>query len=482
MQIRELTDKGSATNMDGTLIATFEQRLNGRLIRPGDGAYDEARSLWNGMIDKYPALIAQCVDNNDVIACVNFARDNNIAMAIRGGGHNVAGTASCDGGLVIDLSSMRSVTVDPVARIARAEGGATIADLDRATQEYGLATPMGVVSETGIAGLTLGGGMGWLRRKYGLSCDNLIAAEIVTADGRLVRTNEHEQSDLFWGIRGGGGNFGVVTTFEFRLHEVGPEVAFVGAMYPQERASELLPVWRDFMDNAPDEISSQALFWSIPPVEGFPEEVHNRAVFIVVALYSGDAQEGQRILQPLREQGDMVLDLSGVYPYTDVQQFYDPLFPSGQLRCYWKSLRLDNLDDEVMDTLIGYGKNRPSPRTLLALWHHGGTENGGAMGRVEPTETAFGDRSARYLFSFDTTWIDPAEDEVNINWTRDCWNDLHRFSSGGLYLNFPGMGEEGESLVQAAYGGNYDRLAEIKAKYDPENLFHINQNIRPRCA
>lgn len=457
----------------------FERALQGSLIRPGDAKYHEARRLWNGMIDKHPALIAQCVNRDQVIAAVNFARDNDMELAVRGGGHNVAGTAGTDGGLVIDLSPMRCVDVDPVARIARAEGGATIGDLDAATQRHALATPMGVVSETGIAGLTLGGGMGWLRRKYGLSCDNLIAAEIVTADGNLVRASEHENRDLLWGLRGGGGNFGVATAFEFRLHEVGPEVAFTGAMYPQERASELLPIWRSFMENAPDEISSQALFWSIPPVEGFPEEVHGRAVFIIVALYSGDAAEGQRKMQPLREMGEMVLDLSGVYPYTEVQKFYDPLFPSGELRCYWKSLRLDSLDEDVIETLVGYGKSRPSARTLLVIWHHGGVEQGGAMGSVAADATAFGERNARYLFSFDTTWIDPADDELNINWTRACWRDLHRFSAGGLYLNFPGLGEEGEDLVRAAYGKNYGRLAQLKAKYDPQNLFRINPNVKP---
>lgn len=479
IEAKALHDTYGIGRIDEKRTLRFAHQLRGKLIHRGDGQYEEARSLWNGMIDKRPALIAQCLDTEDVIHAVNYARDNHLPLAVRGGGHNVAGTGSSDGGLVIDLSQMRQVTVDSNARLARAEGGATIADLDEATQAYNLATPMGVVSETGIAGLTLGGGIGWLRRKHGLSCDNLIAAEVVTANGHLVRASESENTDLLWALRGGGGNFGVVTAFEYQLHEVGPEVTLLGVMYPQERASELLPIWRDFMGNAPNDISSQALFWSIPAVEDFPEELHNRSVFVIAAVHSGDPKEGERFFQPLRQLGEPLLDLSGLYPYATVQKFYDPLFTGFALRAYWKSLNLDRLDEDVIDTIIGYGENRPSDQTLLVIWHLGGIENGGAMGQPPANTTAYGDRSARYLFSFDTTWLDPADDAININWTRTCWDDLHRFSDGGLYLNFPGMGEEGDELVQAAYGENYKRLAMLKSRYDPENLFRINQNIKP---
>ena len=465
--------KSRAVTREKTL-SSLDRRLQGTIISDGDPEYEDARRVWNGMIDRYPAVIVRCMNEADVIAAVSFARENNLPLSVRGGGHNVAGYATNDGGLVIDLSLMRSVVVDPQARTARVQGGALIADLDAATQQYGLAVPMGVVSETGVAGLTLNGGMGWLRRKYGLSCDHLLSADVVTADGRLLCASETENSDLLWGLRGGGGNFGVVTSFEFRLVEVGPRVMFLGTMYPLERAPDLLPKWRDYMKTAPEEFTSQALFWTIPAVDGFPAETHNRAVFIIVGLYSGHWQEGERLLQPLRELAEPVLDLSGPAPYTEVQTFYDPLFPRVKRQYYWKSLSLDRLNNEVMSSVIAYARNRPTPDTLMVIWHQGG-----AMSRVPASATAFGDRSAPYLLSLDTTWEDPAESEANIAWTRAAWKDMHRFSSGSLYLNFPGLGEDNDSLVMAAYGANYNRLVELKTKYDPTNLFNLNQNIKP---
>lgn len=394
-------------------------------------------------------------------------------LAVRGGGHNVAGHAVNDGGRVIDLSPMKGIQVEPEARIARAQGGVTWRELNRETQLFGLATPGGNISTTGIAGMTLGGGLSRLRRKYGLSCDNLIAADVVTADGHFLRASEDENPDLLWALRGGGGNFGVVTTFEYRLHEVGPKVVFAAVIYPEELARELLPAWRDYMTLAPDAVSADALFWTIPPVPAFPEALHGRDVFIVSALYSDDWREGQRVLQPLRELAEPLLDMSGAIPYTQVQTMFDPFFPKGAFY-YWKSLRLDSLDEEVIAAIVERVANRPSPRTPVPIWHHGG-----AMSRVGPEETAFGDCSAPYLLSLDSTWVDPADSEENVAWTRAVWEEMQRFSTRGSYLNFPGMGEEGEALVRAAYGANYERLRALKRKYDPTNLFSQNQNIDP---
>ena len=460
--------------LDETNLEFFIEGFHGMVIRPGDADYDEARSVWNGVIDSYPAVIAKCAGVADVIDAVNFARENDLLVSIRGGGHNVAGTAVCDSGLVIDLSEMNGIHVDLDAQTARAQAGATWADLDRETQRFGLATPGGVVSTTGIAGLTLGGGVGWLRRKYGLSIDNLVSVDLVTAEGEFLTVSEHKHPDLFWGIRGGGGNFGVVTSFEYRLHPIGPEVMFVGALYPLETARNILPEWRDFMESAPEEISSQAVFWSIPEVSVFPEDVRGEPIVAIVAMHCGPAEEGKHALQPLCELDEPLVDLSDVMPFTDVQQLYDPFLPEGELY-YWKSLDLDRFDAEVIDALIRIAENRPSPNTLMPIWHQGG-----AMNAVGPTETAYGPRDTTYLLSLDSTWSDPADTDANIAWTRDVWEEMHRYSDGGLYLNFPGFGEEGEKLLRAGHGAEiHERLVELKTEYDPDNLFRLNQNVKP---
>jgi FAD/FMN-containing dehydrogenase len=456
-------------------IAQFKARLGDKLIEPHDDQYDAARRVWNGMIDRRPRLIVRCQDVADVIEAVNFAREQQLLVAVRGGGHNVAGSAVCDGGLVIDLSPMKDIKVSPYLNRARAQGGVTWGELDEATQAFGLATPGGVVSTTGIAGLTLGGGVGWLRRKHGMSCDNLLSVDVVTADGALRTASPEENPELFWGLCGGGGNFGVVTSFEYRLHPVGPEVMFVGALYPLERAREVVTFWRDFMRDTPDEVSSQAVFWSVPDDPAFPEQLHGRPVVALVAVHCGSVAEGQQVLQPLRELGEALLDLSGPAPFAQVQQLYDPFFPAETLHYYWKSLELESLDGPVLERIIAAAESRPSPRTLIPIWHHGG-----AMSRRTAEETAYGDRGNEFLLSIDSTWDDPDEDERNIRWTREFWRDMHRFSSGSLYLNFGGFGEEGEALVQAAYGPQtYARLVALKDRYDPDNLFRLNHNIRP---
>lgn len=464
------------SGLDEAQVRAFAARLGGQLIRPGDEAYDEARAVWNGMIDRYPALIARCAGVDDVVASVNFARENELPVAVRGGGHNVAGHGTCDGGLVIDLSLMKEVQVDPEARRAIAGGGATIADLDQATQTYGLAAPMGVVSETGIAGLTLGGGYGWLRNKYGLSCDNLISAEVVTADGRVIKASETENADLLWGLRGGGGNFGIVTAFEFRLYPVGPDVAFTFVFHDGrgENMKKAIQFYRDYSSTAPDEVSTLMATGIIPPhPELFPEAIHNRPFVLFGAMYAGPADEGQPVLQPLRDFGQPLIDFSNKMPYVEAQKVFDEDYPRG-LRYYWKSLNLNRLDDEVIERIVKHARQQPSVFSTVDLWYIGG-----AVTRFDGQSSAFNGRQAAFLLSPEANWEEPADDQANITWLRDFIADMQEFSDGSRYLNFPGFQEEGDEMMRQAFGPQYRRLAALKAKYDPANFFSLNQNIKP---
>jgi len=454
-------------------VAGLRAALRGELIQPGDEGYEENRRVWNGMIDRRPVLIARCAGPADVIEAVNFARENDLLLAVRGGGHNVAGSAVCDGGLVIDLSRMKGIHVDPERRTVRAEGGVTIGELDHETQRFGLATPMGVVSETGIAGLTLGGGIGWLRRKYGLSSDNLVSVDVVTADGRFLTASASENSDLFWGIRGGGGNFGVVTSFEYRLYPVGPEVMFCFVFYPGDRAKEVLGFYDEYMAQAPDEVSSLGVLGRVPGMELFPERWHGEPYAAILAMYSGDVEEGERVLRPLRSLGEPIADLSTPMPYTEVQSILDEDYPEGW-HYYWKSVNANGLDDEMIERLVAHAEAAPSDHSTIDVWYQGG-----AMSRVEAGETAFGDRSAPILLGIEANWEDPQYDEANVGWVRECIADMRRFSDGGMYLNFPGFLEEGDELMRDAFGENYRRLVALKNEYDPTNFFRINQNVRP---
>jgi hypothetical protein len=454
----------------------LDSKLHGDVIRPGDLTYDEARRVWNGMIDRRPALVVRCREVADVVACVRFAADHDLLLAVRGGGHNVAGFGTCDGGLVIDLSLMRDVSVDSVGRTVRAGGGATWGDLDRETQVFGLAAPGGIVSTTGIAGLTLGGGQGWLRRTYGMSCDNLISAEVVTADGQVLIASETENTDLFWALRGGGGNFGVVTSFEFRLHPVGPIVAFAGPVYPLDESEHVMAGFCDFMADAPDEVNAGATWWTIPAVAGFPKEVHGRQVLIVGAVYAGPSAEGEAILMPLRRLGTPILDLSASLPYTALQQIFDPFFPSGDQRYYWKSLYLAELGDNAVTAIREQIERRPSSMSMISV-----PALGGALGRVAPDATAAGERNAPFLLEILANWAVPEESEPNVAWARDCFTTMERFGTGKTNLNFPGLGED-PHFMRSAVGRNYERLTAIKRAYDPTNLFRLNQNIDPRDA
>ena len=456
-------------------LADLATRLSGTLLTPTSPGYDEARALWNGMIDPKPAAIAKCTNPQDVIHCVNFARERGLPVAVRGGGHNVAGFATIEGGLVIDLSAMRAVTVDPVARTARAQGGATWGDVDAVTQVHGLAAPGGVVSATGIAGLTLGGGMGWLRRKHGLSCDNLVGAEVVTADGRLVRASETENPELLWGLRGGGGNFGIVTAFEYRLHPVGPEVAFTFVFYPLEEAKAVLKAHHDFITSAPNEISTIAVLGRVPHGETFAPELHGTPFVGILGMHAGDPLEGERAIKALRELGTPLVDLSAIMPYREAQTIYDADYPDGH-RYYWKSTNLETLSDEVLDILVRFARAAPSDHSTIDIWL-----NGGAMGRVPADATAYG-RRVPYIVNPEANWERPEDDDANITWARDCLKALEPHGLGGAYLNFPGLLEEGERMVKASFGENHARLVELKKQYDPSNFFRRNQNINPNSS
>jgi FAD/FMN-containing dehydrogenase len=375
---------------------------------------------------------------------------------------------------MIDLSLMKGIRVDQKTNTAHAQGGATWGDVDRETQVFGLATAGGVVSTTGIGGLTLGGGLGWLRRKHGLTIDNLVSVDIVTADGKFYTANETDNADLFWGIRGGGGNFGIITSFEFRLHPVGPMVTLCAPWYPVEQAATLLTAWQKIMDTAPEELSSNALIWTVPPSPDFPVETHGKRVIIFVAVYTGSVEDGERITKPLRELSTPIIDLSGPIQWTTVQSMFDPFFPKKVQLYYFKSRYLSNLDKETIDIIVPLASKPPQPMIVVVIWHYGG-----AMTRKGNDETAFTGRDAPFLLSIDAIWKDPKDTENVVAYSRNFLDAVNAHSPGGHYVNFAGLGEEGEALVKSAYGINYDRLASLKNKYDPTNLFRLNQNIKP---
>lgn len=449
-------------------LLKFEASISGRIIYATDRDYDEARAVWNGMIDRYPEIIVQCATAQDVVKCVNFVRDHNIHFAVRGGGHNVAGSSVCDGGMVIDLSQMKQIFVNPQSRTARAEGGVTWGELDAATQKYGLATPGGVVSDTGIAGLTLGGGFGWLRNKYGLSCDNLVAVEMVLADGRHVRASKDENVDLFWAARGGGGAVGIVTAFEYRLHPVGPEVMFTFVLHPANNARDALRFFRSYVETAPDEVSAMAVLGRVPHADAFPAAEHGKPYVLFGAMYAGPVDEAERILQPLRDYSTPIVDFSGVMPFTEVQTMWDEDYPSGEMRYYWKSTYLNRLSEGAMDLLIERAYDAASEHSTIDIWHIGG-----AVKRIPTTASAFANREANYLIGVEANWEYSIDDNRNIAWTRNLLEDLQPFTNGSAYLNFPGLMEGGESFLKKIFGPNYNRMIDIKGKYDPDNLFRL---------
>jgi len=459
------------TTLAATTIDELKRHIGGQVILPHDSAYEAARRIWNAMIDKHPALIVRCASTSDVLRSVNFARDNGLPLAVRGGGHNIAGNAMCDDGLVIDLSQMKTAKVDPGSRRVTIEGGATLADLDAATQAHGLATPVGINSTTGVAGLTLGGGFGWLSRKYGMTIDNLESAEVVTAAGEVVHASATEHPDLFWAIWGGSGNFGVVTHFEYRLHDVGPEIMSGLIVYPLSEAKQVLQHYREFMAKAPDELSVWAVLRKAPPLPFLPEEVHGKEMIALAVFYAGDPNQAEPLIAPLHKFGTTLGAHIGVQPYIAWQQAFDPLLAPGA-RNYWKSHNFSMLNDKLFDAVIEYIEKLPSSQCEIFFG-----AIGGATSRPTPDSAAYAHRDAKFVMNVHGRWDDPADDERCIQWARDFFNTSAPFASGGVYVNFL-TADEGDR-VRDAYGPNYDRLAKVKRKYDPTNLFRINQNIRP---
>ena len=451
--------------VDTAVLEQFANSLRGRLIMPDDTDYNEARAVWNGMIDRPPALIARCEDAADVMAAVNFAREHDMPLTVKAGGHSVAGKSLSEDGLVLDLSAMNAVRVDPEAQTARVGPGATWGDFDHEAQAFGLATTGGVDSRTGVAGLTLGGGLGYVARKFGLAVDNLIGADVVTADGELRRASKNTNPDLFWALRGGGGNVGIVTSFEFQLHELGPEVLVAQSFHPYENAAEVLRFYRDFMAQAPDEVGCYALVVHVPPADPFPAEYHGKSTVALVACYAGPVEEGQEALGALGAYGDPIVNFVMPMPYVTLQSTFDAGFPDGE-RYYWKSQFLDELPDEAIDTVARYGEAAPGGITALGF-----EAMGGAVNRVDADATAFPHRDALFNFSIFAGWSEPEDDAEIIAWTRQFHQAMAPYATGGTYLNYLDRDDD----RRVAYGPNYQRLAEIKKAWDPDNVFRMNQ-------
>ena len=450
------------SHSSGTAIEQLRQRLRGEVVLPTDAGYDQARRVWNGAIDKRPAAIVFCANPDDVVHAVTYARSQGCLVAVRSGGHNVAGLSVCDDGMVIDLSRMKKIGVDPVRRIARAEAGLTLGEFDAATQAYGLATTMGVNGDTGIAGLTLGGGFGKLGRKHGLSCDNLIAAEIVTAEGRLLRTSASEHPDLFWALRGGGGNFGIVTAFEYRLHPLGPALLVGSVLHDYNHARQAMRFYDKFSRDAPDEVSVDAALVTLPSGD---------RAFSISACYVGPPETGGPVIAPLMKFGSPIDSRLQAIPYLQIQSAGDSLFPRGR-RYYWKAQFLREISDGAIAALLDTYARAPNHSSLLVF-----QQVGGAIARVPASHSPYANRDAALDCFPIAIWDDPADDDANIRWARDLWNAVRPFSTGGVYAN--NLGDEGDERVRDAYGANYARLAAIKKQYDPTNFFRLNQNIRP---
>ncbi len=450
----------------------LRSRFRGELLAPGDPGYDAARAVFNVTIDRRPALIARCANPDDVILAVNFARKENLLLAIRSTGHNVAGFAVCDDGLVVDLSLMKAIKVDPEERTVRVEGGCNWGEVNDALQPFGLAATGGFVSVTGVSGLTLGGGLGWLVRKYGLALDNLLSAEVVLADGRLVIAGRHENDDLFWALRGGGGNFGVVTSFEFRAHPLGTVLAGI-VLHPAAAARGALLAWREFETTAPEESNQGALFFHFPDDPSAPPALRGAPLVGLGGVYAGPVEKGEQVLRPLRQYGPPLADKFQPMPYNEAQRMADFLWPPG-LHSYWKSSYLTGLSDAAIDVIVDFFARVPSPRTVLVLEHNGDS----AWDRVPESATSFGHRSWPYNFVVTSAWSDPKDADRNIAWTRDFFNAMRPFAAPGAYVNYLG-GDEGTEGLKSAYGAKLARLKALKTKYDPANLFRMNQNIAP---
>lgn len=459
------------TVIDGGAVDQLQTSFRGELVRPYDAGYDEHRKVWNGSIDRRPALIARCTGVADIRAAIRLARSQDLLVAVRGGGHSFPGMSVCDDGMLIDLGLMKGIRVDPEARTARVQAGVLLGELDRETQEFGLAVPSGIVTHTGLAGLTLGGGIGWVMRKYGLTIDQLLSVDVITADGELVRASEDQNADLFWGVRGGGGNFGIVTDFEFRLNPVGPYVMAGPVFWPMEDAPEVLRFYRDWIAGCPDELMTIAVQRRAPALPIVPPDLVGKHVVAIVACYAGPVEEGERVVRPLKEFGSPVLDLCRPKPFLEHQKMFDPSYPHGWFY-YVRSCDVAALDDDVIDIVVEHGRRITSPITSVALW-----QMGGAVGRIGDGATAFNGRQAGFTFNINGNSKTADGFDAERQWARDYWSALAPHHTS-VYVNF--LMEEGEERVRQAYGdGKYDRLKTLKRKYDPTNFFTLNQNIKP---
>jgi FAD/FMN-containing dehydrogenase len=463
---------GKAMELEAALVTALRAAMRGPVIAAGEPGYDETRAIWNAMIDRRPALIARCIGVSDVIACLRFARERSLAFSMRGGGHNIAGLALVEGGLLVDLSLMRGVWVDPAARVARAQGGCLLGDVDRETQLHGLAAVLGFVSATGVAGLTLGGGFGYLSRRFGWTSDNVRSMELVTADGRMVRASEKENADLFWGLRGGGGNFGVVTGIDYELYPVGPEIVGGPIAWRAESAPEVLEAVRRLAAEAPPELTLVAVMRKAPPAPWLAKDVHGQLIVMVLACYSGAPEAGEKLLAPLKALGKPVGDVLQRRPYVSLQTLLDATQPKGR-RYYWKSEYLPGLTPELVAKQQEHAARIVSPHSAVIVF-----QLGGEIARRPVDHSAVGNRDAAAVLNITASWEKPEDDAASVEWARSAWNDMKRFSTGGTYVNFLNEEDTGER-ISAAYGKNLDRLREIKARWDPENLFRVNKNIAP---
>ncbi|MGW9630243.1 FAD-binding oxidoreductase [Agromyces sp. NPDC055520] len=457
--------------VDAAALSELESGFAGELVRPEDGTYDEHRRVWNGSIDRRPAVIARCVGSDDIGAALRFARRTGLPVAVRGGGHSFPGLSVCDDGIVIDLAPMNGVAVDPEARTVRVQAGALLGDLDRATQPSGLAVPSGIVTHTGVAGLTLGGGIGWIMRKHGLTIDQLSSVDLITAEGERVVANETENAELFWGVRGGGGNFGIVTAFDFKLHEVGPTVVAGPVFWPIEQSPQVLRFYRDWIADAPDELMTIVMHRKAPPLPYVPPELHGKLIVGVICCYTGPVEEGERVVRPLKRFGSPVLDLCEPKPFLEHQSMFDPSFPPGRWY-YFRSCDVAELSDEVIDITVEHTRRIQSPLTSFPIW-----QMGGAVARVGEDDTAFNGRSVGHTFNINAATQGAEGFDAEREWVRDFWSALKPFHTS-VYVNF--LMEEGEQRIREAYGSEkYDRLKALKRTYDPGNLFRLNQNIPP---
>ncbi len=466
------TIEGREIDLKQDMLDGLKMRLQGQIFAAGGAGYEESRTVWNSMIDRKPAVIVRCLGIADVIACVQFARKHDILLCIKGGGHNIAGLAIADDALMLDMSFMRGVWVDPQQKIAHAQAGCLLGDVDRETQVHGLATVLGFVSLTGIAGLTLGGGFGYLTRRWGWTSDNVVGMDVVTADGRLVRASDDENADLFWGLRGGGGNFGVVTGIDYALYPVGPEIVGGLVAWPASEASKVLELYRTLAEKAPPELTLVALLRLAPPAQWLPKNMHGKPIVALLACHSGKPEEGEKAVASIKSFGDPIGDVLVRRPYTQLQSLLDATQPKGR-RYYWKSEYLPAIEPALCEKAIDYGARIPSPHSSVILF-----QIDGALNQLEEDHSPVGNRDARYVLNIGGAWEQAADDAANIEWARKAWNDMKAFSTGGTYINFL-TEDEGPERIEAALGNGLQRLAEVKAKWDPQNVFRTNRNIKP---